>query len=186
MAVRFIERVASGASRVANILRHMGGSNVVPLVLDADDEKLKFYDRTNSQTRIVQDGKRVIETLITARTLTMEDSGKIFFLALADGFTVTLPAAADAAGFEAEFIVTIAPTTAYIVQTAGAPEQKLQGLVHSSTGGDADSETDITGTNINFVAATAVIGDRARVLGNGSGFFSLCHCNADGGITITG
>lgn len=130
-------------------------------------------------------GLRSVETLITTRVLTSADSGKVFFLNLAGGFTVSLPAVASSAGFWAKFIVKTAPTTAYIIQT-NASEQKLAGLVHSGAGADEDSETDITATNVNFVANTAVIGDWCMVECDGAGWYAAAFCNATGGITITG
>jgi hypothetical protein len=126
--------------------------------------------------------------LVAARTLTVADHNTDFFLGLVGGFTVTLPTAAAALrGLRFRFHVEVAPTTAYIIQTGNTAEQLLAGLVHSSTGGDADSEAAFTGTNVNFVASTAVIGDWCEVISCGAtGWLAKCFCNADAGITITG
>lgn len=130
-------------------------------------------------------GTQSVETLITTRVLTSADSGKTFFLDLVGGFTVSLPAVASSAGFTARFFVKTAPTTAYIVQT-NASEQKLAGLILCGAGTDEDSEVAFTGTNIDFVANTAVINDSAEVFCDGVGWYARCFCNATGGITITG
>ena len=131
-------------------------------------------------------GLRAVETLITTRVLTLADSGKTFFLDLVGGFTVTLPTVSTAAGFYARFYVKTAPTTAYIIQTGNSAEQKLAGLVFSGAGADEDSEVDFTGTNVNFVASTAVINDSCEIECDGAGWYARCFCNATGGITITG
>jgi hypothetical protein len=132
-------------------------------------------------------GLKSVETLTEARVLTAADSGKTFFLNAAGGFTVNLPTVATAlAGFYVKFIVKTAPTTAYIIQTGNSAEQKLAGLVHSGAGADEDSETDITATNVNFVANTAVINDWCEIECDGAGWYAACFCNATGGITITG
>ncbi len=123
-------------------------------------------------------------TLTAAKTLTQDDAGKTFFLNSATEFAVTLPA--PKAGLAFRFIVSAAPSGAsYTVVTSGAA-QILAGQVHSSTGGDADSETDVTATTITFVDGTAVIGDWADVISDGTSWFAQCFCNADAGITITG
>lgn len=139
----------------------------------------------NGQTLALISGLEVSETLRAAKTLKVSDSGKVYFLDLVGGFTVSLPPVATAAGCRYKFFVKTAPTTAYIVQTDSS-EQKLAGQVYASSGGDEDSETDFTATNINFVASTAVIGDSCEVWSDGAGWYARAFCNAAGGITITG
>lgn len=129
------------------------------------------------------DGLSNIETLTAARVLTAADSGKRFFLALAGGFDVTLPAL-TAAGCHFEFIVTVAPTTAYTI--TGATADKMAGSILSSSGAAEDTEADITGDVLNFVANTAKIGDRAVIDMNGAGYYVFAICSGAGGITITG
>ncbi len=128
---------------------------------------------------------RTQETLITTRVLTMADSGKTFFLDLVGGFTVSLPLTATSAGFYARFYVKTAPTTAYIIQTS-ASEETLACLIFSGAGADEDSELGFTGTNINFVASTAVINDSCEVECGAAGWYCKAYCNATGGITVTG
>lgn len=157
------------------------------------DARLIFNETTgrfeavgpNGQTLALVTGLEVVETLQAAKTLKVSDSGKAYMLALAGGFTVSLPAVSTAAGCHYKFFVKIAPTTAYIVQT-NASEEKLAGQVYASSGGDEDSETDITATNVNFVANTAVIGDSCEIWSDGVGWYVRAFCNAAGGITITG
>lgn len=128
-------------------------------------------------------------TLLTAaRTITVADHGASFFLGAVGGFAITLPTAAAALrGLRFRAYVEVAPTTAYTIVTGNTAEQLLAGLVHSSTGGNADSETAFTGTTVSFVASTATIGDWCEITSCGaSGWIAACFCDADGGITITG
>lgn len=157
-------------------------TNAMGIGFDTSANVVKYNDGT--LTGIVG-GRQQVVALTAAKTLTMEDSGKVFTLGTAGGFTVTLPPVATSSGFRATFLVKVAPTTAYIVQTDSS-EQKLAGLVLAGAGTDEDSETDFTATNINFVANTAVINDSADVWCDGAGWYARCFCNATGGITITG
>jgi alpha-D-ribose 1-methylphosphonate 5-triphosphate synthase subunit PhnH len=142
---------------------------------------------TQTLTNKTVTGLKPTEVLTAARELTVADSGKVFFLSLAGGFAVTLPTVATAlAGFHAKFIVKTAPTTAYTIVTGNGAEQKLAGLVHSGAGADEDSETDITGTTVTFVANTALINDWCEIECDGAGWYVAGFCNATGGITITG
>lgn len=125
-----------------------------------------------------------VETLTSATTLTAADSGKTFFLNSATEFAVTLPA--PAAGLNFNFFVAGAPSGAsYTVVTASAA-QNLGGHVLTSDGAAADTETALTATTITFVDGASVIGDFARVISNGSGWFARCEAAVATGITITG
>jgi len=127
-----------------------------------------------------------LESLITTKTVTVADSGKVFMLNLAGGFTVTLPSATatDVAGCHWTFIVGTDPTTAYII--AGGTADKMAGKVVCSAGGNEDEENAITGDQVNFVANTALIGDKVEIYADGSGFYAYGITGAAGGITITG
>lgn len=129
-------------------------------------------------------GLGLSEVLTAARVLTLADSGKTFWLALAGGFDVTLPALAGANGFRCSFRVKVAPTTAYTITSATA--DKIAGTVLSASGAAEDTEADITGDVVNFVANTAKIGDRVEIETDGVGWHALGVCSGAGGITITG
>lgn len=124
------------------------------------------------------------EAITAARTLTAADNGKTFLLALATGFTVTLPANATV-GFSCKFLVAIAPTTAYII--AAATADTMAGSTYDTSGGASDTEAAFTGDQLNFVANVAVIGDRADIYIDGTyGVFAHAWTSASGGATITG
>lgn len=124
-----------------------------------------------------------IEVLTAARVLVAADAGKVFYLSLAGGFTVTLPANATA-GFSCKFIVKTAPTTAYIVSAATA--DTMAGSILSSSGAAEDTEGAATGDQVNFVANTALVGDRLHVDMDGTSVYVFGICSAAGGMTITG
>lgn len=123
------------------------------------------------------------ETLAAADTLTAVDNGKTIFLDLAGGFTVTLPANATA-GFRVSFIVKTAPTTAYIVLAATA--DTIIGYPVAAAGTDESANGNAAGDQLNFVANTALPGDRADFVSDGTSWHVRATCKATGAITITG
>jgi hypothetical protein len=168
---------------MANLYKHSEAAgwstgNRAPLEIDTDDGRI-YINRTGTREAIDTDA---VEILAAADTLTAEESGKTVFLDLVGGFTVTLPAVA--VGLKFSFIVKTAPTTAYII--AGAAGDLLIGQAHSSTGGDADSETTAGADQLNFVASTALAGDRADFVSDGTYWYVQAFSDADGGITFTG
>lgn len=179
-------------SGIRSLVRHTDARGYAtrtsaPIYVDADDNRVKAIPAGSGTTEVILQeagGASVGEVLTAARVLTAADSGKQFFLALAGGFTVTLPA--PAMGLNFKFFVQIAPTTAYIVRTAGAPAQILAGQVYASAGSDEDSETAFTATDVTFVANTSVIGDSAELYSDGTNWYAKAFTNATGGITIDG
>ena len=129
---------------------------------------------------------RVVESLTAAKTLDVYDTGKIFMLNLAGGFTVTLPApdGDNMSGWTATFIVGTDPTTAYIIASGTA--DTMSGRVVDSSGGDEDEETAATADQFNFVADTAKIGDKLEVICDGSKFHAYAITGATGAGTFTG
>jgi len=88
-------------------------------------------------------------------------------------------------GFTCEFIVGVSPTTAYTI--TGATADKIYGLVLSSSGAAEDTAgVGDPGDLVNFVANTALIGDRLTVDCTGALYLVEGRCAAAGGITITG
>lgn len=126
--------------------------------------------------------------LTAAKTITVADHGKDFFLGAAGGFAITLPTAAAALrGLRFRAFVEVAPTTAYTIETGNSSEQLMAGTINSSTGGNADSEAAFTGTTLTFVANTSTIGDWAEVVSAGAtGWIVTGFCDADAAMTITG
>lgn len=159
-----------------------------PIYVDSDDNRVKLVPAGTGTTEVILQeagGASSYERLTAARVLTAADSGKVFGLALAGGFTVTLPALATSPGFNASFVVEIAPTTAYII--ASAENDNIAGSVYESSGGAGDTETAFSADQINFVANTAVIGDQADIQAVGTaGWAGRAFVSAAGGATFTG
>lgn len=121
-------------------------------------------------------------SLTAATTLTRRDSGKTFFLNLAGGFTVTLPA--GELGMNFTFYVATAPTTAYILLSAAA--DTMIGYPVASSGGDETSNGNAAGDQVNFVANTALPSDRVHLFHDGTSWMVTANCKATGAITISG
>lgn len=124
-----------------------------------------------------------VVALTAASTLTASQSGKLFTLGTAGGFTTTLPA--PQAGLEYEFVVKVAPTTAYIIVTKGS-SNVIYGTIAS---GDMNAANDTSAAQasdtITFVANTAVIGDSVRLISDGTNWYAKGFTTAYNGITFT-
>lgn len=140
----------------------------------ADDDVLEIRD-----CEPVACGSR---SLAAATTLTAKESGATFILNLAGGFTVTLPA--NAGKWTFDFIVGTAPTTAYILLAATA--DTIAGYPVASLGSDETGNGNAAGDQINFVANTALPGDRVKLTCDGTTIHATAICKATGAITITG
>ena len=136
---------------------------------------------------IVGAGK--VESLITTKSLDVEDNGKTFFLNLAGGFTVTLPVISTvAAGWQVRIIVGITPTTAYIVtENTASDTDKIVGNVTSSTSQTSASKFNATGfTLVTFVVSSgAVKGDYIDVICDGSFYYVSGNTTVPAAITFT-
>lgn len=143
-----------------------------------------FITRRTTQLKATQS-----LTAATA-TLTANDSGKAFFLNLITGIAITLPAPTD--GVEFTFIVGTAPTTAnsgtgyVITNSAGTSGDNIVGMVLSAGGAPGDVESTLGGDAVNFVADSAVLGDRVHLISDGTNWYATAYTAVAGGVTITG
>lgn len=118
--------------------------------------------------------------LVTAtNTITNDESGRIFYLNAAGGFTSTLPA--PQAGLKFTFIVKTAPTTAYVI-TTNSGANVLYGTYLDTVGELTYFSAQDT---LNFVASTAVVGDRLDVESDGTNWYCKAVSGANGGITVS-
>ena len=129
---------------------------------------------------------RIVESLTANKTLDVYDTGKIFMLNKADGFTVALPdpTSADMSGWHATFIVGTDPTTAYLISSIAA--DVMSGRVVDSSGGNEDEETAATASQFNFVANTAKVGDKLEIICDGAKYHGYAITGATGAGTFTG
>jgi len=123
---------------------------------------------------------RAHETLITTEALTNADSGKVFFLDLLAGFTVTLPSAADAgAGWYCDFIVkTVTTSNQYIItEKTSADTNKLCAIgLEASTSGAQLSNAGFTTVTFD---ATPTLGDKLHIICDGAFFYITSIVAAD-------
>lgn len=130
--------------------------------------------------------KRVIVALTAASTLTTQQSGSLITLGTAGGFEVTLPSVATSSGVWYDFVIKVAPTTAYTV-VCSASENKFHGLIVTNdvnSGTDADFTNGTAADRISFVANKALIGDRVQLLCDGSFWYSIVYTSVFDGVTI--
>jgi hypothetical protein len=125
-------------------------------------------------------GLETVSTLITTKTVTAAESGTTFFLNLAGGFTVTLPA--PAAGLKYTFIVKTAPTTAYIIVSA-ASANIIKGLQISIAGDAGDTGT--ADDTITFVENQALPGDKVELISDGTSWFAVATTKIAAALTFT-
>lgn len=120
------------------------------------------------------------EDVTATNVITAAESGKIFYLNAAGGFTSTLPA--PEAGLRYRFIVKTAPTTAYII-TTNAGANILYGTVNeiTATAGISVQAQD----TLNFVASASLIGDWVEFTSDGTNWYVNGITQVDGGITVS-
>jgi hypothetical protein len=123
-----------------------------------------------------------IVALITTASVTPAQSGKIFTLGLAGGFTVTLPR--PVAGLNYRFIVKVAPTTAYIIATAGSANI-MYGVVASAEDAAGSVGCAAASDTLTFVANKALIGDSVEIISDGTNWYVRGGCNVQDAITLT-
>ena len=158
-----------------------------PIYIDSADNRVKTIPAGSAAVAVILQeagGASGYERLITTRVLTAADSGKIFGLALAGGFTVTLPALA--AGLRYTFIVEVSPTTAYIIASAEGDNISLNGGASDGAAVVIDS-AGFTADQVNLVANLSIIGDRVEVASVGTaGWAASAIVRAGAGVTISG
>lgn len=158
------------------------GTNVEALKVDAGavvfDETLSVAGATTLSTVLYKD---LTEVVTATNVITAAETGSVFFLNSATEFVSTLPA--PAAGLHFTFIVTAAPSGASYTITTNGSNNIIVGTVHSSTGGNADSETAGCDT-ITFADGVSVVGDTVEVWCDGTNWFAKAFCDADAGITF--
>ena len=122
----------------------------------------------------------IADEIVTAtNVITADETGKTFYLGSAGGFTSTLPA--PAIGLKFKFIVSTAPTTAYIITTNGG-DNILEGTYLDIIGELVAIAAQDT---LNFVASTSLVGDTLEVKSDGTSWFCTALSKADGGITVS-
>jgi hypothetical protein len=129
---------------------------------------------------------RPVEDLITTKVLVAADSGKILTLGLVGGFDTKLPAPAPGLFFD--FVVKVAPTTAYTITSNGTTQNVIHGL-NATNDVNSATDPDLTGGTavdvITFVANKALIGDRVQALCDGTLWYAIAYSNVFDAITFS-
>ena len=150
-----------------------------PVMVVADDVNGNYVSdnvtAVASITLASQTQTRPTESLITTEALEAADSGKIFYLNLLAGFTVTLPSVADAgAGWYADFIVqTVTTSNNYIItEKTSADTNKICSHMSILEIDDTDDGLhNAAHTTITF-EGTPAKGDRVRIECDGTFFYA--------------
>ena len=153
------------------------------------------------KTASIQGYSPTIVTLIATKSVEISDSGTIFFLNIAGGFTVTMPTLAqvlaseagsggdgEGGGFWCKFIVKTAPTTDYIITEDAADSDKCIGLITEAeidTSSDGPSSSGYTFTKFIASGSASVVGDWVEYASDGVNWYVNGSTQKDGGITLT-
>ena len=156
-----------------------GDMNPVTVIAsDVSGKTSYIHDRITAVASITlasQTQTRATESLITTEALEAADSGKIFYLNLLAGFTVTLPSVADAgAGWYADFIVqTVTTSNNYIItEKTSADTNKICSHMSILEIDDTDDGLhNAAHTTITF-EGTPAKGDRVRIECDGTFFYA--------------
>jgi hypothetical protein len=173
---------ASGASSITSsgtILTANGHD--VRLVAGDSISFAMFVDQSWVEIgRSINSGAALFETVTGTNVIVENETGKTFFLNTAGGFTSTLPAPVN--GLKFKFIVKTAPTTSggYLVTTNGG-DNVIFGTISDTTATTAANAED----TITFVFDTALVGDSAEFVSDGTNWYMTAQSQANGGITAT-
>ena len=128
------------------------------------------------------------ESITAAKSLDADDSGKVFTLDLAAGFTVTLPAISSVpAGWYVKIVIgTNCTSNSYIITENATFDTDI--LVSQFNELEVDTSDDgpsSTGhTTITFADGVAIAGDWVELLCDGTNWYATGQTKADGGITL--
>lgn len=140
----------------------------------------KYYITLEDGTRVPAEGGGQIaisEDITAAKTLTEEDSGKVFSLKAAEGVAITLPALER--GLEYEFIVGLAFITSN--WTVVSATNVIQGGANvNSVFVPASNEN-----TISFVATAEALGDKIKLSCDGTNWYADGVGAGAGSITFT-
>ena len=131
----------------------------------------------------VSNFKVKVENVVADRTLTANDSGKVFTLDQDASFNITLPTAAAAgAGWHAKFILTDDGSGTVKVIPNSAEDTLIGIITTAATGASASAESGVD--ELIWVASTAKPGDWAELVCDGSNFYVFGQMHDDDHMTL--
>ena len=126
--------------------------------------------------------KKKVETVLAARTLTNDESGKVFMLDSAGGaYAVTLPTALED-GVYWKFVVSEETPTGAITIAAGSA---IVSMVMKDAGGDASNSTAGTQVSNIVIGTSAQKGDYINIMAAGAEWVAECLSSIDDAVTTS-
>ena len=126
--------------------------------------------------------KKKVENITVARTLTSDDSGKVFMLDSAGGaYSITLPTALED-GVYYKFVVSEETPTGAITIAAGSA---IVSLVMKDAGGNASNSTVGTQVSNLIIGTSAQKGDYINVMAAGDEWVGECLSGIDDAVTTS-
>lgn len=126
--------------------------------------------------------KKKVENITVARTLTNDDSGKVFMLDSAGGaYSITLPTSLED-GVYYKFVVSEETPTGAITIAAGSA---IISLVMKDAGGDASNSTAGTQVSNIVIGTSAEKGDYINVMAAGDEWVCECLSGINNAVTTS-
>ena len=126
--------------------------------------------------------KKKVETVLAARTLTNDESGKVFMLDSAGGaYAVTLPTALED-GVYWKFVVSEETPTGAITIAAGSA---IVSMVMKDAGGNASNSTAGTQVSNIVIGTSAQKGDYINIMAAGAEWVAECLSSIDDAVTTS-
>ena len=126
--------------------------------------------------------KKKVETVTEARTLTNDESGKVFMLDSAGGaYSITLPTALED-GVYYKFVVSEETPTGAITIAAGSA---IVSLVMKDAGGNASNSTAGTQVSNLIIGTSAEKGDYIDMMAAGAEWVCECLSSIDDAVTTS-
>ena len=126
--------------------------------------------------------KKKVENVTVARTLTNDDSGKVFMLDSAGGaYSITLPTSLED-GVYYKFVVGEETPTGAITIAAGSA---IVSLVMKDPGGNASNSTAGTQVSNLIIGTSAQKGDYINMMAAGDEWVSECLSSIDDAVTTS-
>ena len=141
---------------------------------------MRYYITLADGTLVPADSKGLLvrnEDITAVKTLTEEDSGKVFTLNAAEGIAITLPALEK--GLEYEFIVGAAFATTNFTVVSSTNVIQGGSIVNSVFVPAANENT------ISFVARAEALGDKVKIKCDGTNWYAEGVGAGAGSITFT-
>lgn len=156
-----------------------------PFYVDSDDNRVKVIPAGSGTTEVVlqeTSGSGAAAVVITTKAVTAAESGKTFYLDLAGGFVVTLPAVAI--GLRYKFILRTAVTGSLTIVCPAAAALFKGHVLTTDVNSATDSDFDTTAVaTLTFVLNKAVAGDLIEIESDGVNWFYSAECSVFDAIT---